>query len=359
MINKNNYKLTEEYLEQVHRNHQQKEGTTKNKRSRLRHLLNWCGETEFFYIPKRNELYREYISKETRENGEPLSNIYKRKIIEEAKLFFQWLSIRKSGYQLITPAWLDTFRYKKSSYGKKSLKSITEEEIKRLANLPAKTLTEKRTRASVCALYITGMRIDAFVTLPISAIDFQKLSVRQDPNLGVRTKNNKSADTFIIKLDGVFEVAQEWDELVRSEFPQNALWFAPLSSQTGEFDYNKSSAGIHRATIFRKNLKSWLTKNGIQENITPHSFRRGHANFLFDHAMEMADLVAAQNNLMHESLTTTEMYARQRQEQTKMRILAMSQRNSSTRSTIYPNIELFIQKAIKETINHFFLRKER
>ena len=72
-------------------------------------------------------------------------------------------------------------------------------------------------------------------------------------------------------------------------------------------------------------LKSQAKRADVK-SFTPHDFRRGHANYLFDYAEDIGDLIAAQENLMHESLTTTEIYARQRKAQTKQRIQNMGRR---------------------------------
>ena len=68
---------------------------------------------------------------------------------------------------------------------------------------------------------------------------------------------------------------------------------------------------------------------------TPHDFRRGHANFLFDRAQDIGDLDAARENLMHDSLTTTEMYARKRKAQVKSRIQNMS----NQRNAVIPGVQ--------------------
>jgi hypothetical protein len=54
---------------------------------------------------------------------------------------------------------------------------------------------------------------------------------------------------------------------------------------------------------------------------------------LFDNAEDINDLEAARDNLMQESLTTTERYARQRRDQRKSRILKMSRQTITTPQT--------------------------
>jgi integrase len=144
------------------------------------------------------------------------------------------------------------------------------------------------------------------------------------------TKNKKSATTYILEIKEIFEIVREWDTLVRSILSLDGYWFAPLSSTTGNIDPCPAKANENRSATFRKNLKKWLTKNQVTLH-SPHAFRRGHANFLFDHAIDIGDIDAARENLMHNSLATTELYARKRRDQIKSRIQNMVNPSMSSR----------------------------
>ncbi len=135
--------------------------------------------------------------------------------------------------------------------------------------------------------------------------------------------SRESGVTYLLQLDELFDIVKAWDAKVRTVLSPEGFWFAPISAQTGEFDPDVTQVGEHRANCFRKDLNDWLTKHSVEYH-PPHDFRRGHANYLFDNAKDMNDLEAARENLMQESLTTTERYARQRRNQRKQRILQMS-----------------------------------
>jgi site-specific recombinase XerD len=323
MINRNNKKLLDEYLEFRARIDRLDSKSIRLERSLGMHYLNWCDETEFRRAPNLPSHFVEYIENLTSPQGEPFSPHYKRKLTGSAKHFFEWLSVHKKGYRAITPAWLSTFKYKMPPREFIDEATITEDEIAIIAKLPVESLVEKRVRAGVCFLYLSGMRISAFTTMPIKAVDLEELEVRQSPELGMRTKNKKSATTYILDIDHIIGIIREWDAYVRGMLPPNGFWFAPLSPNTREIDITADKVGLNRSCIFRNNLRDWLTKNQSLLH-TPHHFRRGHANFLFDHAKDLSDLEAAKENLMHESLTTTEMYARKRRAQIKNRIHNMT-----------------------------------
>jgi len=317
VINRINKKLVDEYLD-FRKNYDKLDyKSIRLERSISVHYLTWCAENELSKAPGLEPNFVDYVEQLD------CSQHYKRKLIGSAKAFFQWVSIYKKGYRSITPAWLCTFKFRMYPEEFDDEKTISEEEITIISELPTETLIEKRVQAGACFLFLSGMRISAFTTMPIKAVDLQKLDVRQSPSMGMITKNKKAATTYLLDIKEVIKIVREWDDFVRSKLPSDGYWFAPLLSKTGEINHNPSKANENRSNLFRKNLRKWLEKNeGISH--TPHDFRRGHANFLFDRAQDIGDLDAARENLMHDHLTTTELYARKRKAQIKNRIQSMS-----------------------------------
>jgi site-specific recombinase XerC len=317
MINRNNKKLVDEYLAFRSTRHKLNHKSIRLEKSVSVHYLTWSAENDFSQAPRLEPNFMDYVERLE------CSAHYKRKLISSAKIFFEWLSIHKRGFHSITPAWLRLFRFKMYPEEFDDQDTISEEEVAVISKFPAETLLEKRVRAGACFLYISGMRVSAFTTMPIKAVDLQNLDVRQSPGLGMITKNKKAATTYLLDIEKVMRVVREWDDFVRATLPSDGYWFAPLSPKTGEIDPNPAKANENRSNLFRKNLHEWLKKNQSGYH-SPHDFRRGHANFLFDRAQDLGDLDAARENLMHDHLTTTEMYARKRKAQVKSRIHTMS-----------------------------------
>jgi integrase len=317
MIHRHNKKLVDEYLSYRKVHHKLDYKSIRLEKSTSVHYLTWCAENDFSKAPNLIPSFVDYVEQLD------CSQHYKRKLISSAKTFFTWVSIHKKGYRTITPAWLYSFRFKMYPEEFNDETTISEDEIAVISKLPAETLIEKRVRAGACFLFLSGMRISAFTTMPIKAVDLQKLDVRQSPALGMITKNKKAATTYLLDINELSRIVREWDDIVRSKLPVEGYWFAPLSPKTGEIDQNPAKANENRSNIFRKNLHNWLKKNQSNSH-SPHDFRRGHANFLFDRAQDIGDLDAASKNLMHENLTTTELYARKRKAQVKSRIQNMS-----------------------------------
>ena len=69
------------------------------------------------------------------------------------------------------------------------------DEVLALCEFQPERLLEQRDQAAAAFLFLSGMRIDAFVSLPIRGVDLVRMRVQQLPKLGVRTKNNKAAIT--------------------------------------------------------------------------------------------------------------------------------------------------------------------
>ena len=55
------------------------------------------------------------------------------------------------------------------------------------------------------------------MTLPISCVDIEGMTVFQLPQEGMRTKFNKAAETTLLPIEPLLVIVKEWDQLVRKE----------------------------------------------------------------------------------------------------------------------------------------------
>lgn len=109
----------------------------------------------------------------------------------------------------------------------------------------------------------------------------------------------------MFNIPELLEIVAEWDRLVRHVLPDSAPWYAQLKPDTGEIDTSKLSPNDFRDGNLRINLKVWLDKVGLPYH-SPHKFRHGHAVYGIQQAKDMADLKALSQNMMHDSLETTD-----------------------------------------------------
>lgn len=124
--------------------------------------------------------------------------------------------------------------------------AVTLEEIRAIAQAPVFTLRDRRIRAAAVFWFLSGIRIGAFVSLPLSAVDMDNLEVRQLPKLGVHTKFQKHATTYLLNIPDLIPVVVDWDREVRRVCGDDGLWFAPISPETLELEPGLTKAGEHR-----------------------------------------------------------------------------------------------------------------
>lgn len=302
MINRKNWIAAKEYLKYRKEVHLLSEGSLKTEWRFLVNLLHWLNDHDFNDAPKLRPTYSVYFGSIAAENR--YSRGYVHKTIRGASMFFSWLIIHKSGYPKITKAWIDTLRAPRVIEYPKERKIPSYEYMLQLIETPAETMRERRIKAAVCFWFLSGIRVGAFVTLPIKAIDLKNLEVKQWPSLGVKTKFTKHATTYMLNIPELFEIVQQWDDEVRSVLPDFAYWFASVRTDKDEF-LMSGPVGKHRGQRAGKDIKAWQKKYNL-ELYSPHKFRHGNAVYALRNAKTVAELKAISQNLMHSNLSITD-----------------------------------------------------
>ncbi len=303
MINRNNWQLVKKYLKYRKEIDQVSRKTIGLEETWLRHTLEWLDERPIEKAPKIRPVFSEYVlsRKESKYSSE-----YLRKLVSANKRFIEWVSINRAGYRhKLSPAWIRTIKLPRMQEEEKIHEFVTFEEILAISKAPIYSLRDTRIKSSAVLWFLSGIRIGAFVTLPIKAVNLEKLEIYQFPSLGVKTKFGKSATTDLLNIPKLLEVVKDWDSLVRSELPDTALWFACLSPKTGSFDKTIIKAGDHRRTRAYKDLKDWLDRVGLPFH-SPHKFRHGYAVFGIKHYTTLGQLKALSQNLMHSNISITD-----------------------------------------------------
>lgn len=157
-------------------------------------------------------------------------------------------------------------------------------------------------------LYLTGMRVGAFLTLPIACVDFEHKKIYQVPSMGVRTKFHKASVTTFLNIPKLLETVKNWDNEVRKSFSPNQVWYAPIhtfSYQYGEFQQLDHVASPLRSKQLRKEMTKLCNLAGVKYR-SAHKLRHGHAVFGIKNAKNMQELKAVSQNLMHSSISITD-----------------------------------------------------
>lgn len=307
MINRSNWKYVQAYLDYRREVDQISKSSQRLEETWLRHLLEWADNQSFDHAPKIRPTFSEYMltARMDEMDGERLSPIYVRHVIRAAHRFFQWVTNHQKGFSSISQAWLDTLKPPRMTIEPSEHEIVTLEEVRAIASAPVRSIGELRIRAAAVFLFLSGIRIGAFVTLPLSAVNLKDRSVKQWPRLGVRTKFSKHATTFLLDIPDLLEVVKQWDDEVRQVLPPTGFWFAPISPETGQIDPNISSVGSHRNVRARKDLEVFLKASGLPYH-SPHKFRHGNAVYCLKLAKDVHDLKAISQNLMHANLSVTD-----------------------------------------------------
>jgi integrase len=308
VIRRENYFLVKQYLAYRQDVEQISISSARLEESWLRHVLEWAQERPFSDAPKIRPAFPAYILRARRDGDtEQLSRVYIDKVVRAARRFFEWLRIHEPGHGALTPAFADTLKTPRMAEMPEEHEIVTLDEIRAMAQAEVRGLREERIRAAAVFLFLSGMRIGAFITLPLKAVDIAAGEVKQWPRLGVRTKGGKHATTYLLPIHDLLDMVGAWDAFLRGRLPPSGLWFAPLSPTSGELDASADNRGVgrHRHAILRRDLQCWLSRVGLPYH-SPHKFRHGHAVYSLKQADNVGDLKAISQNLMHSNLAVTD-----------------------------------------------------
>ena len=295
MINRENWKLTKKYMAYLSEVRQLDDGTVLNMRSHLRHILEWADETSFSKAADIRPTFPRYVTDRLSAGSAGI-------VCGTARRFFDWLRLsNKRMSKSITELWCRSL-VSKSPGRIKQYDEYTLDDVKCIVALKSESLRVRRDKAACAFLFLSGARIGAFSTLPIKAIDLDNLSVKQWPELGVMTKRKKAATTFLLNLLDLLAIVREWDDLVRSHLPDDALWYAPLDADGKTLlDAKPSEKRGHK---LEDRLEALCALAGVNYR-SVHNFRHGFAVYGLKNAKDLADMEAVSKNLMHKSLEIT------------------------------------------------------
>ncbi len=262
--------------------------------------------------------FKKWLQSKTYKN-KPVSVTTNYHYLRHLKDFFIWLS-GQAGYK--SKIDLDTVSY--LSLDKKQVRLATApkpvkfpslEYVKKLTDsIEIITEIDKRDRALIAFLLLSGMRDKAICTLPICCFDRNTLEINQDPKFGVETKFGKAIYSKILRIDNkLLEYILNWSEYLEKDklfsstdplFPRNKVHMSENSYcfESSEIEpyYWKSTNSIRKILINRSE------KAGLKY-YNPHSFRHSTVNLAFKACRNGEELKAISQLVGHENLKTTMM----------------------------------------------------
>ena len=232
------------------------------------------------------EKYLEYLEKE---KNNSISTVNQR--LAAIKSFFNYLTIEDIEYISLCNE-IHSIKIKKTK--QETIKYLSKEGIKEILSLP-KTSIENGVRdlAILTLLYDSGARVQELVNIKIKDIDFNKKTVYLF---------GKGRKARIVPL--ISQTIKILEKYIK-------IYNIPINSDNLLF-YNSQKEALTRmgiTYIIKKYVSIARNKNPLefQINVTPHTFRHSKAMHLLESGV---NLIYIRDFLGHESVTTTEIYAR-------------------------------------------------
>lgn len=229
--------------------------------------------------------------------------------------FYEWLSKQKRFKHLS-----DIVDYFNLSKKDKKLEYSNEQELKEYPTLdyvkelvnsiPNETDTDKRNRALISFLCLTGARVDALVSLSMQCIDIDKLIVKQYPRFNTRTKFGKTIISKIFHFDNeLVDIFVEWYNYLKDNgFKKSDPLFPKLTitKDTNDLSFKRSklSKEFMSATSFRKILSNLCKKQNITY-YSPHRYRDLAINLIMSKIPYGEEIKIISQNFGHSDIATT------------------------------------------------------
>jgi len=260
--------------------------------------------------------FKQYLARQVNaRTSEPLSKATAYSTLAALKAFFQWLS-REPGFK-------SRLNYSDADYFSLSLKDAaiakagSQERIPTLDQIrhvigamPSETDVEKRDRALIAFILMTGARVDAVASIRLKHINLDEGKVFQDGGQ-VRTKFSKSFTTYFFPVGAdIHAIFAEWVAFLQT----NRLWgfddpLFPATRTALDASGHFEVAGLDR--------KAWATSAPIRKifraafeaadlpYFNPHSFRKTLTLFGEQVCRSPEEFKAWSQNFAHENVMTT------------------------------------------------------
>ena len=168
-----------------------------------------------FHIEQARRFKRQLEDDVNPKTGKPLSKATTYSRLKAVGRFIHWLAgqpgykskIRYSDADYFNPSARDA----RIATARREQKAPSPDQVKHvLATMPHATDIEKRNRALVALILLTGARADAVASLSIKHLDLDRRRLDQDAR-GVRTKNRKTFPTWFFPVgDEVEAIVADW-----------------------------------------------------------------------------------------------------------------------------------------------------
>ncbi|MBR7618120.1 site-specific integrase [Phenylobacterium sp. 20VBR1] len=268
------------------------------------------------FRPEQATSFKADLSRQTSPaSGKPLSKATLYGTLKGVQAFFEWLS-REPGYrQAVRMSDAEYFTLNRNdarvATATRERPSPSLEQVRHvLSVMPTTTTLERRDRALIAFILLTGMRDAAVISLKLKRLDIGRKQVSQDAR-DVKTKAAKTfASHFFPVGEDVELIVREWvEELTQTHlfgpddpvFPATRIGLDPMGQfQATGFGRDHWALANPVRAIFRKAFEA----AGLPY-FYPHSLRRTLMRLAYDLELSPRELKAWSQSLGHESPLTS------------------------------------------------------
>jgi integrase/recombinase XerD len=260
--------------------------------------------------------FKEHLANEHhRSTGKPLSKATLYGTLKAVQAFFVWLS-REPGYRRhVNEADAAYFRPNDNdariATARRDRPAPSLVQVQHVIRaMPTVTVTDRRDRALVALILLTGARDMAVASLKVKRLDLSRRELSQDAR-DVKTKRAKTFKTQFFPVgDEAIEALAAWHAELTG-----VLLFGPDDPLFPATDVGLDANGFFTAVGVRRD--HWTTAAPIREVFRkafegaglpyygPHSLRRTLVSLAYDLKLGARELKAWSQNLGHESMLTT------------------------------------------------------
>lgn len=308
MIHRQNWLDVREYLHHLKARLGRDPQTIHKYWGQLRHLLEWADDVPLHFAHRIEPVLPVYL-KSARNDGKaiPLTYTTIYKTLVTVRAFMQYAQLAWSRrYRPLPPSWVLTLHpHSKPIVQLHDHQYYSLEEMQRMAAVATETLHAARAQAGACLAFLSGIRPDALASIPLQCVDLANRRLLQLPQLGIRTKNDKSGITYLLDIPELMNVVEAWDQRVRHAFTTPAaLWYAPLQ-RDGLRLKETNRAIVGRTSMLGEDLQL-ICKQADVEYKSFHKLRHGHIVHARSLARTMDDVKAISQNVLHSSVVITD-----------------------------------------------------
>lgn len=268
-----------------------------------------------FHSERARAFKRHLASKRNARGNAPLSPSTSNGILRELKAFFLWLADQTGYKSKVTHSdavYLTPDRKSENARRKSLWKPHpAPAQVRRLLDeMPTKTIVQRRDRALIAFLFLTGSREGAAITLRLGDIDLANACVNFD-GLRVNTKFGKTFTTGFYPIGGNAEqIVRSWiDELREGETFSDADPLFPKTSVGNGPTRQFAAMGIKRAPWASPSSAARIFKDAFRAAglppFSPHRVRDTLSELAKDHCRTPEDYKAWSQNMGHEDVLTT------------------------------------------------------